>query len=62
MCVYICVCVGMCIYKDIRVCVCICLFSATPVAYRSSQARGQISTVAAGLCYSHGNARSESCQ
>ena len=34
-------------------------FRATPVAYRSSQARGQIGPVAAGLC--HSNAGSKPC-
>ena len=40
-----------------------CLFRATPAAYASCQARGQIRTTAAGLCYSkarstaHVNAR-----
>ena len=29
------------------------LFMATPVAYGSSQARDQIRTAAASLCYSH---------
>ena len=31
------------------------LFSATPVAYGDSQARGQIRAVAAGLYHSHSN-------
>ena len=34
-------------------------FRAAPVAYGDSQARGLIETVAAGLRYGHGNARSE---
>ena len=33
------------------------LFLATSEAYGSSQARGQIGAVAAGLCHSHSNAR-----
>ena len=33
------------------------LFMATPEAYRSSQARGQI----ASLCHSHSNVGSEPC-
>ena len=37
-----------------------CLFfRATPTAYGGSQVRGRIGTAAAGLHYSHGNARSE---
>ena len=32
-----------------------CLFRAAPVAYRSSQARGRIRAVAAGLHHSHSN-------
>ena len=35
------------------------LFRAAPVAYGSSQAKGQIRAVAAGLYHSHSNARSE---
>ena len=35
------------------------LFMAAPVAFGSSQARGQIRAIAACLCQSHGNARSE---
>ena len=38
-----------------------CFFRATPVAYGSSQARGLIRAIAAGLHYSHSNARSELC-
>ena len=38
-----------------------CLFRATPMAYRGSQAKSQIRTVAAGLHHSHSNARSEPC-
>ena len=34
---------------------------ATPTTYGSSQARGQIGDVAAGLCHSHSNARSKPC-
>ena len=36
-----------------------CPFRATPVAYGSSQARGPIRPVAAGLRQSHSNARSK---
>ena len=39
-----------------------CLFAiswAAPAAYGGSQARGQIGTVAAGLCQSYSNAGSE---
>ena len=32
---------------------------ATPAAYGGSQAGGPIGSVAAGLCHSHSNARSE---
>ena len=39
--------------------VCVCLFRASPTAYGSSQASGQIRTVAAGLY--HSDTRSESC-
>ena len=35
------------------------LFRAAPAAYGSSQARGQIRDVAAGLCHSHSNAGSK---
>ena len=34
-------------------------FRATPMAYRSSQARGLIGATAAGLCHRHSNAGSE---
>ena len=34
---------------------------AAPAAYRSSQARGLMRAVAAGLHHSHSNARSEPC-
>ena len=34
------------------------LFMFMPMAYGSSQARGQIGAAAAGLCHSHGNVRS----
>ena len=37
------------------------LFRAAPVAYRSSQAKGQIGATAAGLHHSHNQARSELC-
>ena len=36
-------------------------FRATPVAYGSSQARGRIRTIAAGLHHSHSNTRSKPC-
>ena len=36
------------------------LFKATPEAYGGSQARGPFRAVAASLCHSHSNARSES--
>ena len=36
-----------------------CPFTATPVACGGSQATGRIGAVAAGLCQSHSNARSE---
>ena len=38
-----------------------CLYRAAPVAYRGSQAWGLIRAVAASLCQSHSNARSEPC-
>ena len=34
---------------------------ATPAAYESSQARGQIRTRVSGLCHSHSSVRSEPC-
>ena len=37
----------------------LCFFRATPVAYRGSQAKGQIWATAASLCHSHGNVRSK---
>ena len=39
----------------------ILLFRAIPVAYGSFQARGQIGAAAAGLRYSHSNARLDLC-
>ena len=36
-----------------------CLFRATPAAYGGSQARGRVEAIAAGLCHSHSNSRSE---
>ena len=39
-------------------CIYICLFRDTPVAYGSSEARGRIGAAAAALCHSHSNARS----
>ena len=38
-----------------------CLFRAIPTAYGSSQARGQIRAIAAGLHHSHSNVGSEPC-
>ena len=38
-----------------------CLFMATPMAYGSSQARGQIRATVAGLHHSHSNTGSEPC-
>ena len=38
---------------------CLCPFRAAPAAYGGSQVRGLIGTVAAGLCQSHSNARSQ---
>ena len=35
------------------------LFRATPTAYKSSQAWGQIEAIAASLCHSYSNTRSE---
>ena len=35
------------------------LFRAAPMAYESSQARGQFSPIAADLCYSHSNTISD---
>ena len=35
------------------------LFTAAPMAYGSSQARGQTGAAAAGLCHSHSNRGSE---
>ena len=36
-----------------------CLSGAIPTAYGSSQARGPIGAVSAGLCHSHSNSRTE---
>ena len=41
--------------------VCFCLFTAAPAAYRSSQVRGRITAVAAGLWHSNHNTRSNQC-
>ena len=57
----------LCFYFIPFVCVCLCVcvcvvflsFRATPMAYRSSQARGRIRTVATSLCQGHNNAGSE---
>ena len=38
---------------------CSFFFRAAPAAYGSSQAKGLIGTITAGLCHSHSNARSE---
>ena len=38
-----------------------CLFRATPAAYGSSQPRGKIRAVAAGLCQCHSDAGSKPC-
>ena len=45
----------------VRVRACVCLLRATPTAYGGSQARGLIGAVAASLCHSHSNVRSEWC-
>ena len=47
------------IYIYIYIYIFICIFRATYVAYGSSQAKGQIGAVAAGLHQSHGNAGSK---
>ena len=39
----------------------LCIFRATPTAYRGSQARGLIRAAAASLRQSHSNTRSELC-
>ena len=36
-------------------------FRAAPMAYGGSQTRGQVETVAAGLCHSHSNVGSKPC-
>ena len=46
-------------HELLRQCVFVCLFRATPGAYGSSQARGWIRAVAAGLPANHSNAGSE---
>ena len=38
------------------------LFRSAPVAYVSSQARGWIAAVAAGLCHSHSNMGAKLCR
>ena len=54
------------IYQNLSLSVFVCLFvfgfcpfRATPAACGGSQARGLIAVVAAGLCHSHSNAKSE---
>ena len=47
------------VFWDFCFCFCFLIFRATPEAYGSSQATGQIGAVAAGLRHSHSNARSE---
>ena len=68
MCVCVYVCVYVYIYVYICICVCVCvyiyiyiliLFRAALAANGSSQARGWIGDVAAGLRHSHSNAGSE---
>ena len=44
----------------LRVCVCMCLFRATPAANEGSQARGRIGAIAAGLCHSHSHSNTGS--
>ena len=39
----------------------VCFFRAAPMVYGSSQARGRIGAVVAGLCHSHSNAGLEPC-
>ena len=43
------------VYFSLCVCVCVCLFRAIPIAYGSSQARGQIRAAAASLNHSQSN-------
>ena len=51
------VCMYVCMYLFIY-----CLFTDTPLAYGSSQAKGPIGAVAAGLHHNHSNAGSKPCQ
>ena len=52
---------GMVIHIIITIITIIFVFRTTPAAYGSSQAKGQIGAIAAGLYCSHSNARSEPC-
>ena len=55
-------CTGNILWVFLFVCFCWVFFAfsrAAPMAYGSSQARGLIRAVAAGLCQSHSNAGSE---
>ena len=55
----VCVCVCVCVYTHNGIFFFFfCLLRAALVAYGGSQARGQIGAAAAGLHYSHSNARS----
>ena len=54
--IYLFVCLFICLFIYL---LSFCLFRAAPMAYGSSWARCQIIAVAAGLCQSHSNARSE---
>ena len=38
-----------------------CLFRAEPMSYGGSQASGRNRAVAAGICHTHSNTRSEPC-
>ena len=45
--------------QEFHIYICICLFRDVPVAYGSSQAKGQIGAVVASLHHSHSNGGSE---
>ena len=51
----------MCVCIYVYLFIIFLLLGATPMAYRSSQARGWIGTTAASLCHSHSNVGSEPC-
>ena len=53
------ICLPLCYLGSFPFFLSFCLFRATPMAYRGSQARGLTGALATGLCHSHSNIRSE---